>query len=562
MPERLKRSIKVLFVVLVIGYVGVVVRLLQLQVFGRERTLQLAERQYSRVDKITTERGVIYDRNYRELAISRYARSFFAVPREIKDRHKWISRVESVLGSLDAQTKKRLLKWDNFVWVARQLADNLAEQLIALELEGLYFTEEPMRIYPNGLYSAPLLGMVGTDYIGLEGIEYQFDAFLAGTPGFLIRKQDNRERAFQVQFVTLKPQSKVKTLVLTIDQVLQYHTYQVLMKYCQSIGANSAVAILMEPYSGEILAMAQYPSFDPNAPFPYQSKQHKNLPISLVYEPGSTIKVIVAAGLIQDKKIPVNEPLFTTAGKMSLLDIIVKSSNEGAAAMADYLGGNRLIHYFRLFGLGEKTGICLPGEERGKIPLGVISLDDLKFYAIGQGISVTPLQLINAFCAIANKGNLVSPRLVKRALSASGSQVDLGIYDNSYAVIDSDTSDKLKKILHEVVRRGTGKKAAIEGYSTAGKTGTAQIYDPITGSYSHSKVVASFVGFAPVAHPRLVGLVIFVEPDEESTGGTSAAPAFAEIMKKALIHLNVQPDEAQVPPMAKPFIEMKKTKKL
>jgi cell division protein FtsI (penicillin-binding protein 3) len=398
---------------------------------------------------------------------------------------------------------------------------------------------------------------VGLDDRGLEGLEHQYDALLGGQPEFVVAQQDALGRIVFRQ-EEAGPRVPVFDLTLTIDEVLQYVTERELHRAVERSRAKAGTAIVLDPWTGEILALANHPTYDPNNYRKATSAARRNRAATDAFEPGSVFKVILLAGALEEGVVHPQDRFHGEHGAievsgvtirdhekygwLTVREILAQSSNVGAIKIGQKLGKSLYYHYISGFGFGSPTGLDLPGEAQGLMrrPKGWSALS-LPALCLGQEISVTPVQIATAFAAVVNGGNLLRPHVVRGLTAQDGSigrQVEPVVVRR---VISGETAGTLLTLLQSVVEEGTGKEAALEDYSVAGKTGTAQKLDPVTGRYSHQKVVASFIGAVPVESPRLVILVIIDEPETLRWGGTIAAPAFREIARDALKYLQVPP---------------------
>jgi cell division protein FtsI (penicillin-binding protein 3) len=549
-----------LLVVAIVGgcwMLGISARLYQLQVSRYEHYRTKAARQQQRVIKLDPPRGTIYDSQGRELAVSVQVDSAYAVPPEIEDPQRTAEAIARIVHGLDARKLARELSRDReFVWVARKLDSPVADAVRALDLKGIYFVEESKRYYPMRELAAQVLGYVGTDNHGLAGLELLYDEVVAGRPGVRTVLRDAKHGTVVAQGLAFSEAEPGQDLHLTLDAAVQHIAERELEKAVTERHASRGIAIFLDPETGSVLAMASYPGFDPNEFDRFTPASWRNRAIMDVYEPGSTFKIVTAAaalgsGLVHSsdmfdcgmgsivvfgKRIHDHNPY----GLLSFADVIAKSSNVGVIRAALEIGDERLYGAVRGFGFGKPTGIDLPGEGAGIVhPIERWGLRDKCYISFGQGISVTPLQLVNAVGAVANGGRLLRPYVVASvgrngAFSARHARPTVAGEPISPAV-----AQELTRLLEGVVTGGTGKTAAIPGYRVAGKTGTAQI--PVAGGYRG--YLPSFVGFAPAGHPRLVGIVAVAEPQGyEHFGGQVAAPVFAAVSRQVLLYLGVRPE--------------------
>ncbi len=553
---------KIVFAVGVLWFAGLGARLYQLQVVRHEHYVARARDQQRGELVLTPPRGTIYDARGVELAMSVEAASAFAVPREVEDPERAAAQVTRAVGGDRRALAARLGREDRgFVWVARQLEPVAAQRLRDLDLGGIKFTTESKRSYPLGSLAASVLGFVGVDPRGLAGVELSYDEAIAGREVRRPVLRDARRGSELYDDFAQPAAPPGADLFLTIDSSIQYVAERELAAAVARHGAKGGSVVMLDPRSGAVLAMVSYPGFDPNDYGRSRPEDLANIPVQHVYEPGSTFKLITAAAALETGAVDPfdsfhcgeGEIIFrgkrirdhSRFGELTFSEIIMFSSNVGAIHLGTSVGEERLHAAIRDFGFGSKTGIDLSGESAGLVHA---TQDwhkrDIAYISFGQGISVTPLQLTNAFAAIGNGGTLYQPYVV-RGVGRDG--VVETPADRPQVLghpISKKTATTLERMLEGVVahERGTGKKAAIPGYRVAGKTGTAE--KPENGIYVPGKYVASFVGFAPARDPAVVALVIIDEPaGARYHGGDVAAGVFAEIVRHALLRLGVPRDE-------------------
>jgi cell division protein FtsI/penicillin-binding protein 2 len=550
---------------------AICLRLVYLQIFCYGDFERRAQHQQQRSFDLSAKRGVIYDRAGRELAMSIQVDSAFVVPSEAPDLPNTISLISRITKDDPRVVLADCRAHKTFCWVARKADAEMIDRIRALNLQGVHFQKEPKRFYPKRELAAQILGYVGTDDQGLSGLERQFNAQLQGKPGKLMISVDARKQWFAS--VEKEPESG-NSLVLTIDQNIQYIAERELERGMEETQAIAGTVIVENPRSGEILALTNRPTFNPNIRKDIRNEALKDRAVSDVYEPGSTFKMVtISAGL--EEKITRPDEMFDCQmgsivingmrirdsrphGMLSVADIIAESSDVGAIKVALRLGDERFYKYIRAFGFGQQTGIELPGETRGltkpverwsKVSIGAISM--------GQEIGISPLQLASLIATIANDGVHVPPRIVAGTISAGtmAAQNSPQTTPQTIAfqpaegtrVISSLTAAQMRQMLQGVVLHGTGRKALLEGYSSAGKTGTAQKVDPATGAYSKTKYVASFAGFAPINDPQIAVVVILDSAVGLHQGGQVSAPVFQRITQQVLEYLHV-PHDVQLPP--------------
>ncbi|HSB68917.1 MAG TPA: penicillin-binding protein 2 [Candidatus Methylomirabilis sp.] len=549
------------FLLLMLCLGGIAAKLFFLQIHQNDRLTARATRQYQRLVPIVSRRGTISDRSGRELAVSLRVFSAFAQPALVQDPAATASALAPILGQSTKELQTLLSSDKTFVWLQRQLEPAQADAVSDLGLKGIGLAPESRRYYPRQERAAHVLGFVGLDDHGLEGVEHEYDALLGGRPQFIAAQQDALGRIiFRQEEAT--PRAPIFDLSLTIDEVLQYIAERELSRAVERSRAKAGTAIVMDPWTGEILALANQPTYDPNAYRKFGAAARRDRATTDYFEPGSVFKVILAAAGLEEGVVHPTDMFYgengaievgrTTIrdhekyGWLSVEQILAQSSNVGAIKIGQKVGKSLYYHYISGFGFGSLTGVDLPGETPGLVhrPKGWSALS-LSVLSLGQEISVTPLQIATAFSAVANGGNLVRPHLVRAMRSQDGSILREVQPSVIRRVISPRTAETLLNILKMVVEEGTGKSAALPEYTVAGKTGTAQKMDPATGRYSHRKVVASFVGTVPAEAPRLVILVVIDEPETMRWGGSIAAPAFREIAGDAMKYLRVAPSRAR-----------------
>jgi len=540
-------------------FLSVTCRAFYLQIMQHEELVKKAEKQHQRVVSLTPARGAIMDRNGTPLAVSVDMDSCYAEPRHIQDIQGTATLLAPILGASQQEMVKKLSGNKHFVWLERRLPPEQASRIKNLKLRGIGFIPESKRFYPNREIASNVIGFTGTDPVGLEGVELKYDSVILGNTGYVITERDALGRDIAFKNAMVKKSEPGKNLFLTLDENIQYNVEKELAKAVTTSGAKSGMALVMESDTGRILAMANYPSFNPNAFSRYSPLQLRNHAVSDSFEPGSTFKVFLVAGALEEKLVKPTDVIncengsYTIAdrtihdthsfARLSVADIIKYSSNIGAAKIGMKLGDDRLYQYLRNFGFGERTGIDLPGESPGNLRnkrrwYGV----DLATISFGQGVSASAIQLTAAVSAVANGGLLMKPYVVERILDDSGREVQRFEPQVVHRVISEDTARKVARMMEGVTTNGgTGMNAAVEGFRTAGKTGTAQKVDPVTHGYSATKRTASFVGFVPADKPKLTILVVVDEPKTSPYGGVVAAPAFRAIALNALGYLKFTP---------------------
>ncbi len=541
-----------------IGLGTVLTRAYQLQILEKEHLEKIARSGYIGIKKIPSKRGTIYDRNGHELALSIKAGSVYAHPNRIKDKDKTARQLSKILGESYPKISRLLKSRRPFVWVKRKIAADLAQRIRNFKLEGVGVTDEMRRYYPGKEIAAHLIGFVGSENQGLEGLEKKYDEILTGPQNTIRQMRDALLRSFSIIEPT-SSENRPCDLVLTIDKDIQYKAQEYLRFEVERAGAKSGQCIVVDPKTGEILAMAVVPEFNPNIFLKYRPEQWRNRAVTDCYEPGSTVKTFLLAAALEEGVIKPTTRLDCENGSYRIADhtihdshrhgtlnvseIIALSSNIGAIKIGQKLGYKKFCEYLRNFGFGIKTGINIMGERNGYIreasekrPVDQASL----FF--GQGMTATSLQIAMGMAAIANGGNLMKPHIIRAIKDRAGHILYKTYPEVARKVISEKTAREVTNILMQVVsKKGTGKRAAVKGFDVAGKTGTAQKVDPRTGRYSKKRYVATFVGFVPTYHPKLVILVMIDEPGGIPYGGIIAAPVFKKIALWSLNYLGVPP---------------------
>src|SRR6266849_1054254 len=536
-------------------------------VFGRLSYLQLlkhgeylarAQRQQQRTIEITPKRGIIYDRNLRALAMSVPVKSAFAVPAEIADEALAARLLSSVLGVPQDVLETRMASSRSFVWISRKLPPEKVEAIEALNLKGVYFQDENQRFYPKRDLAAHVLGFVDPDEKGLAGIEYQLDSQIRSKSEKIVVMADARQRWFDGGEAQRERGANV---VLTLDEKIQYIAERELAAAIAKTHALAGTVMVMNPNTGEILALANWPKFNPNAANEAPAEARMNRAVAALYEPGSTFKLITLAAAF-DQGITRPEDVFDCEngavyvaghrirdhkpfGLLSVADILAQSSDVGAIKIALRLGAPKFYDYIRAFGFGQPTGVDMPGESKGLLRrLENWSAVSIGSISMGQEVGVTPIQLISAVSAIANGGMLYKPHVIVELRRGDQLMPAEGLLASSEPkrVIRPETAATLRRLMEGVVLNGTGKLAHLDGWTAAGKTGSAQKIDPATGRYSPTHFIASFTGFAPISNPAVSILVSLDSPVGLHEGGMVAAPVFKRIAEQVLPHLDVPRD--------------------
>ena len=555
---------KILFVALFLLIGG---RAIQLQVLQGDKLMRLGQRQHLKEWIVLPKRGALFDRTGEPLALSMESHSVYARPHRIQDPGLLSQTLARILNMRASEVKEKITAEKPFVWVRRQVSSAEAEKVQALNAEGIGMFYEPNRHYPQGQLAGQLIGFVGRDSEGLEGVELKYNEYIRGETGSSVAERDALGRRVLVQGVEglhIPPGSDIH---LTLDTSIQHMAEKELEASILKYRAKAGVAVVVEPFTGEVLALANYPSFDPNNYAKHSAEQRRNRAVTDSFEPGSTFKTILAAAALEEGVVGKDDLFYCEMGKypfagkiihdthphgwLPFTKILQVSSNIGFTKVAEKLKKDRFFKYIEKFGFGQPTGIDVPGEVPGLLrrPEKWSGID-LATHGFGQGLSTTPMQLVMAYAAIANGGFLMRPYVMRRAIGAKGEVV----LENQPHVVRRVISEKTATLLASMLRNvttegGTGTMANVDGFDVAGKTGTAQKADPIHGGYSANKRVASFVGFVPAKNPRLVDLGLFDEPEVNVYGGVVAAPVFRNVAQGALRHLAVAPQKtAPIPP--------------
>ncbi len=539
-------------------FLNVVGRAFYLQILQHEYLVKKADKQHQHKVDLTPARGSILDCNGTTLAESIHMDSCYAEPRRIKDVDGTAGVLAPILGIPKGELIDRLSVNKSFTWIERWLAPEVALRVKNMKLPGIGFAPESKRFYPNMEIAAHVVGFTGRDPNGLEGIELKYDSTILGNTGYMITERDALGRNIAIKATVIKDSSPGKSVILTLDKTIQFIAEKELAKAVAESNAKGGMALVMESETGKVLAMANYPTFNPNAYSRYSLAQLRNHVVTDSFEPGSTFKVFTIAaaldsGIIKPADVyNCENGVYRVAGRtihddhphsrLTISEIIKYSSNIGAAKIGFKMGEERLSSYLRNFGFGGRTGIDLPGESPGNLKKHMYGID-LATTSFGQGVSLSTIQLVSALSAVANGGNLMRPYLVEQILDDNGKVVQKFEPQLVRRVISQDTAQKVTKMMETVTGDGgTGTKAALDGFRVAGKTGTAQKVDPVTRAYSPSKRIGSFVGFVPSDKPKLTIAVIIDEPQGVKYGGVVAAPAFRGIAQNALAYLKILPN--------------------
>ena len=554
-----------LFLLMLAVWAGVVVaRLVQIQIADGSRYRARAQRQQERRLEIAAQRGSILDREGRELAVSVEATSVYATPDEVENPRAVAQALAGVLDMRPREVLERLQSEKGFVWIRRQIEPESAAKVRSLKLRGIHMVPEPKRFYPKGHLASTVLGFVGTDAVGLAGLEHVYDQTIRGKPGELVALTDaRRSRYGEAETARSRPAEEGASLVLSLDSGLQFAAERELVATMREHRAASGSVVVMDPWNGEILAMASQPDFDPNTFQAYPPESWRNRVIADAYEPGSTFKIVTGAlaldrglvsleetidtgdGTIRVANTTITESEHHRYGALTLAGVFERSSNIGIIRVGLRLGPERLFSGAGAFGVGQSSGVDLPGENPGIFrPLARWSALSNAEISMGQEVSLNALQLARITAAVANGGRLIHPHLVTKIVDPGGVARPVAIAEPT-RVISEATAQSISRILVGVVQHGTGTKAAIPGFLVAGKTGTAQKAG--VGGYQAGRHVPNFAGFAPAENPRCVAVVVVEEPQGKYYAADVAAPLFARVVSQALGILRVAPREQQVP---------------
>jgi cell division protein FtsI (penicillin-binding protein 3) len=552
-------KIRILLVgaIFVMALGAIAAKAVYLQVYRSSWLSQQAANQYEKSLTISGKRGVIYDRNRGEMAVSIDVTSIGAYPDQVENPKATAKALARIL-NLDARKlQRKLVAKKSFVWIKRQTTAKETKAVKSLDLPGIDFVTEYNRYYPQTTQAAQAIGFSGIDGAGLEGIEFYYNQHLKGADINFTVFKDARGKGFRAERGQTA-NTAGNSLVLTIDSTIQYIAESALKEAVEAHSALSGLALVMQPSTGALLAIAHYPFFNPNAYSDFAKSAWRNRALTDTFEPGSTMKIFNAAAALEYGKITPNEIFFCENGTyrigknvvhdihkhgwLSLQQIVKFSSNIGAVKVVEKMGAKNLHRALRDFGFGQKTGIDFPGEQSGSLShYSSWSRIDTGAISFGHGISVSALQLVTAVSAIANGGDLMRPYLVREIVDQDGNTLQAFKPQKVRRAVSGRTATIVKNILKTVITAGgTGVNAALDGYTACGKTGTARKLDE-NGEYSKDKHTASFIGFAPAERPAVAILVIVDEPQGQYYGGVVAAPVFRQIAQQALNYLNVPP---------------------
>lgn len=548
----------VMLVLLSVGFMAVFFRLADIMLINHDWYLQKARGQQTRKEIIPVKRGVIMDRRGHELAINLETESIFCDPAEVTSANQVARTLSLTIHKNEGAIYAKLVTNKHFSWVERKMADEKARQVQGMQLKGVGLVTEMKRVYPKGALASHVVGFVNLDNKGIEGVEKVYEKYLTAKEGSTYVVRDAKGNSLSEGSTK---DIRGNDVVLTIDEGLQYILEKNLDAAMIKWRAVAATAIMMDPFTGEIFALANRPNFDPSELSQANPSEIRNRAITDCYEPGSTFKIVVGIAALEEKVVNPETRFDCSAGSievggrrikddhkhgvLAFREVIQKSSNVGTIKTALMVGKSKVYEYIKKFGFGDKTGIDLQGE----IP-GLVKSPDrwsgtsIGAMAIGQEIAVTPLQVLRAYSAVANGGYLVTPHVVKEIRSPDGVMISK-IEPKTQRIISAETAATFRGILKTVTEEGgTATEAAVEGNQVAGKTGTAQLFDQQTKHYSKTRYIGSFVGFVPADNPRLAIIVVIKEPKGQIYGGIVAGPVFRQIANEALSYLTVPMDNA------------------
>jgi cell division protein FtsI (penicillin-binding protein 3) len=543
-----------IWVLAAVWLVAILARLTYLQLFQYSDYLAKAQRQQQRVFEISPMRGTIYDRKGRELAVSLPMDSVFADPAEISDASMVAQLLSHALDipAEDIETKIRAAHTP--VRLGKKLSPETVERIDDMNLRGVFFQKENRRVYPQHDLASHVLGYVDVDEKGLGGVEYSLDSVIRGRPGKMIVMADGKRRLYDSSESAPEPGGSV---TLTIDETIQYIAEKELAAGIEQTHAKHGTIVVQDPNTGELLAVANWPTFDPNDPGAFSDDSRMDRAVSAAYEPGSVFKVLTMTGAIEnhltnpDELIDCQMGSIDVAGRLihdherfgviSVRDILAHSSDVGSIKIALRMGPERFYEAVRPFGIGQPTGIDLPGENHGLFrPVGEWTPSSIGSIAMGQEVSVTPIQMISAISAVANGGTYSHPTIIRDIQSDRPTEEIIGA--DPHRATDEQTAATVRSMMETVVLKGTGRFAQLDGYSAAGKSGTAQQIDPTTGRYSRTAFNASFVAFAPVGNPAVTILVVLDSPLGGHEGGPTAGPIVKRVAQQVLTYMGVPHD--------------------
>jgi len=553
-----RKRIIILNTAIIFGFFAVFFRLSDLMILNHGLLAAKAKSQQIKAEDIQVRRGNIYDRKGREFAVNLELESLYCNPGEIAIDKDKVNSLSRVLGTEPKAIQAKFSTDKRFVWVNRKISQDAAAKVRELNIKGLGFLPEAKRFYPKGELASHIIGTVGLDNQPLEGIELKYDKYLKASGG---KVYFSRDASGKILSSGVDMEAKGNDIILTIDEGLQYIAEMEIEKAMAKWRSVAATAIMMDPSTGEILALANRPSYNLNDIRKAKGNEIRNRAITDVYEPGSTFKVIVGTAALEEKLFSLSSTFDCSRGSieaggkvirdahrhglLTFKEVIQKSSNVGSIMIGMKLGKERIYKYAKLFGFGERTDIDLLGEVSGWIRKPEKwSATSIGAIPIGQEVAVTPLQILRAYSAISNGGYLVQPHLVSEIITPGG-EVVFSFKPKTRRAISEKTAMTFKEILKTVVEEGgTATGAAIDGNQVAGKTGTAQLIDPKTKRYSKDRFISSFVGFVPADNPKIALIVVIYEPKGQIYGGVVAGPVFKSIADQSLSYMNIPRDDS------------------
>ena len=560
-PRRHSPRFGLIFLFLILCFIFFAVRLILIQIFNSDFLANLAKKQHNHMIVLDPKRGTIYDRHMRPLAINLPVYSLFANPKIMspQDKARALTILTEKFGFNREVLKNRLDRSKYFVWLQRKMPQEYYEQIKVFKLKGIEFVKESKRFYPNKSLAAHIIGFAGVDNNGLEGMELHLNKYLKGTEGMSQILRDARQRELLIEKNYVAPHDGA-SVILTIDETIQYIAERALEEGYKKFNAKGASIVVVNPKTGEILAIANQPTYNLEEFSKVNPENKTNRALAFTYEPGSVFKIVAASAAIEENAFKETDMIFCENGSykvgnhylkdhdplgtLSFKEVIEQSSNIGTTKIAQRLGADVFYKYAHKFRFGMKTGIDMVGEANGWLkPPSQWSKTSIGAIPIGQEVTVTTVQLVAAISAIANDGIYMKPYIVKEIRDDHDQVIESFKPQEVDRVISVETSRRVKSILQGVVENGTGKKAIINGVTVAGKTGTAQKVDGKI--YSHSKFYASFVGFAPVEDPQLAAIVVLDEPRPAYYGGTVAAPIFQEVIENSLKYLSTLQSDSE-----------------
>ncbi|WP_018247705.1 stage V sporulation protein D [Orenia marismortui] len=552
---EIRKRISILFLFVILFMLSLSARFLWIQIISNNKYQQKALGQRLRELKVEPKRGIIYDRNGVELAVSASADTVVAIPKEVKNAKETAKKLSKILDQSQDDIYERITKKAAAVYIARKVSEEQAKKIRKLNLSGITFTDETKRFYPKGVLASHLLGFSGVDNQGLQGIELSYDYELRGNPGRISIESDAVGRKIPEGIKDYKAPDDGNNIYLTIDNVLQYIAERELDKALTEHTAKAATIIMMDPKTGQILALANRPTYDPNNFAKYSPGLWRDRAVSDTYEPGSTFKIITTAAGLEEGVVHPNDRFFDPGyievagqtihcwksgghGSQTFAEVVQNSCNPGFVQVGQRIGKETFYKYIEAFGFSDKTNIQLPGEAKGLMydlpEIGPVELATISF---GHGISVTPIQLITAVSAVANDGQLLRPHLVKEIRNSAGKTIKDVSPEPIRRVISKKTAKTVRELLSGVVKEGSGKKAAVKGYEIGGKTGTAK-------HYGKQLYDSSFIGMVPSDDPHLVVLVVLSGVSSYPYYGSQvAAPIFHNVVEDSLRYLEIPPQE-------------------